>query len=482
MNTAQKIVVGVAIALWVAAVLRITSAANSKLPPTRWTDFRAAEGPLTPPSWPHIHSPRFFDGEAVWAYGYDYGQPPQGAFIRFDLPARRADMLWPLPGSNPRDVMGFAAGAGGDRFVALRGAGEAGPLVVRLAAGGGATPLGYPAGAKEDVIGLAATAEAVELVTGAWDPPVVHRRPLAGGDWTSAPAPPPPCPEGSRCGTDAAQREADGWRLWAVRQPRTAPASGAATVEVLAAAPGGEWAVAQTFPAPAAAYEGGELARLTRLERGVGGGVFLGGDAGDLVLERRDGAWAPFAAPTVAGTRLDVPDFVVTARGLEWIPEVETPRGAQRVRGRWLALRASAEGYRLGSLDTGGGPPLSDDGWLDSDPALVPARDGGFWVLGAFGTHVRVDDELERTDAPGFFERVALLYDNFRRLARYNDFWLSLPVLKMAVLPVVLGLLPLFTVVSLVARRRRWLPGLALLYVVLAGPSFYWFWRLTNWI
>ncbi len=480
MNTTQKVAVGVAVALWVAAVWRITSAANSRLPPTRWTDFYTAAGPLEPPSWPHCHSPRLIDGEHVWSWCRRDAPDDYQGFVRFDLPDRRAELLWPFAEQDGQDaltVAAYAPGPAGDRFVAFGGPGGGQPAVARLAAEGGATLLGYPPGAPAQPIALWTDGRTVELLTGSWEPPVLHRRPVAEGSWASTPLPPPPCPPAASCRVEAGQREPGGWRLWAVRQPRGEGAAAA----LLERAPNGEWAVLQELPADAAPPEGGIL----RLDRSQGGGVLIGLSPGDRLLERVDGAWQPFTPPAVADTGLDVPDYRVEGEALAWTPDVHTPRDAQRVRGRWLMLRSTDAGYRLGSVDGAGGAPLSDDGWLASDPVLVPTPDGGFWVLGAFGTFVRVNDELDRIDAPGFFERVGLLYDDFRRLAWYNDFWLHLPLLKKAALPVVLGLLPLFGVVALFAgrgRRARRLATLSLVYILLAGAFYYWFWRLNAWI
>ncbi|MBI2395105.1 MAG: hypothetical protein HYV09_36380 [Deltaproteobacteria bacterium] len=478
MPTPHRILLVIAAALWLAAVARLTYVSGARLPPTRWTDFHAPGGPLDPPSWPHCHSPRAVVGEQVWGSCSQIGPRGFAGFVRFDLRARRADMLWPLE-RLATPAAAFAPGPGGDLIVAARRSDEHG--VFRLHAAGGVTALGQPPSSTGETIALALVGDGVELVTGGWQPPAIHRRALDGGSWSSQSLPPPPCGSDRRCVVDAARRTDGGWRVFAVRSAREGAAK--ATIEILEWTSGAEWRVVHEAPDPP--HPSGDQAPLARtaLERSPGGGVtFAGFLDGGRVFEQRNDDWSELTVPFASsGTIREGPPDLVFGPRPRWTPSVLAGGTAQRLGDAWIELVGEDRRFRARRVGGELGPPLTDDPWIGSDPVLVPADGGGFWILGAFGSHVRLDAHLARADAPRFFERIALLYENFRRVRSYNDFWLEARPLKMAVLPAVLGLFPLGVAVALAARRPRWLATIAVAYVGVAAAFGWWFWRLTAW-
>lgn len=488
----HTVLVALAAVVWLAAVGRLVYVAIARPAPTRYAAFHSTEGRVASIDWPHCNSPRIIDGSRVWAYcrGTNPASPFLDGFARFDLPGERADLLWPTE-IRDRRLFAFALTAGRDPLVAYEADGGVFE-VLRLRDAGGVDVLGAPAGeaARSEPIAMAVVGETVEVVTGGYVAPVVHRRPLGDGAWTSEPLFDEPCEEGNVCRTAAARLAADGWHVYRTRWPAIAPAEGAPTLEILESTGGASARVVQRIPLDRdRAYretDGSAWRGQVFLERSVGGGVTYGASLDqDHVFEWQDGAWTPFvplAGAFDGGERIDVPDFLAVDGALRWLPSVGFGPHAVRVDGRWLAVRAPQGRQSVGPLGGPEGPNVAEDGWLTGDPALFPAEDGDLWWLGAFGTFVRVDGQtFARVDTPLFFERVALLYENFHRLAAFNDFWLETPAAKAAVLPIVLLLFPLGAALAVGARRSQWLPAVAGVYLVLAGSSAWWFWRLTGW-
>jgi hypothetical protein len=211
------------------------------------------------------------------------------------------------------------------------------------------------------------------------------------------------------------------------------------------------------------------------------------------VFERGDPGWWPIAAPPgVDSPGPDEVDGLLGPSGLSALP-----RFAQggvvwtRVPAGWIGIRASADGPSALRPTGSRGGLLATSRWLSAEAHLVPADDGGLWLLGAFGTFVQVGPDLARADGLGPVERVTRLYADFGRLRRFDDFYLEYPELKMAVLPLVLLLWPLLATLLYVPLRRIQLPHwegrhqlcyrvAAWFYVPLAGAAAWWFWLLTT--
>jgi hypothetical protein len=474
MSFGRLALVLLALAGWGLMVCRFVFAAAGNAPPTRFADYHTADGLLYPPAWPHCSSPRLIHGERVWAACHQPHTHPSG-FVRFDLGARRADLLWPRDGPSTSALL-MALGPGEDLIVLAE---ESGDLeVLRLHAEGGISSLGHPDDGHHRMIGLAVVGDAVEAVSGSGAAAMIHRRPLSDSGWSTRPLPDLSCPM-DRCRCEVATRERDGWRIFGVARPGgEEPASSTARIVEWTEATG--WHVVQDVDVRASRDEHDRFEPF--LDRSLGGGTAVSWS--DSVLERRNGIWAPLETPVpAAGTRHERSDLMVVDGTL-----VPTHRLSgkgeelwQRVDDRWFVTRWQDLGYRLEAPAESLGQPIGDDPWL-ATTTFVPDGSGGFWLLGAFGTHVRVGPDLARVDAPGVLERVGLLYVNFRRLAWYNDFWKDAQLLKRLAIPLGLGFLPVGFGVCFALRRRRLLPAVAASYLLVLMVFGWWIWRLLAWL
>jgi hypothetical protein len=157
----------------------------------------------------------------------------------------------------------------------------------------------------------------------------------------------------------------------------------------------------------------------------------------------------------------------------------------------WMGLGYEVDGARgdlyLHRLDGTRGPPIVDWGWIDGGSVVVPASRGQLWLLGAFGSHVRVDPgSLRRIGGTSLRERLRDFDARFDQLGRYSDWYTDGAWRKRSVIPLVLLGLPVCLVTALVvwAVRRRGagalFGGLGLAYLALALLSLPLFWEVTG--
>ncbi|MCA9671109.1 MAG: hypothetical protein KC503_36175 [Myxococcales bacterium] len=238
-----------------------------------------------------------------------------------------------------------------------------------------------------------------------------------------------------------------------------------------------------------------------------GAGLLLGAASGLLRDTREAPPFVPHgsqwrALPMPDGYRAGdtiALDYVLDAAGrAHALPRVARLNTVRVEPGEWIRLGGGADRGHEAWLERRAprktdGPAILARLWLGKSLRLLPvdkAHGGGLLLLGRHGVALaRVDHKtLERRDAPGFFERLAMLFhDDCAK--RQRGFYDELAWLKMASVPFVLLALPLlFLPFSMLAYRRRlagrapgYLPVLVP-YLVGAAALAPWYWKLTSFI
>jgi len=424
--------------------------------------------------------------------------PWKTGVIRFDLANRRADMLWPFPDQTHHMLHGFAKHPDGEVAVVSR----MDMKVYRLGAAGGVTDLEFPVPHKagDSIVGLAWVGDDLEVVSNGRSQPLLNRHEADGG-WISEPLSQPECRESHECTLQAAARESDGWRLWFVHQPSKIAIGDRPEAEIVEVAPGhpprrmAKFTLDSNRDYYRASDGSGRASRRQFLDRSTGNVVFLAyRDELDEPWELDGDQWRRRTLPEGwiphAGDHHHREDYVVRPNRLEPLPSWGDNRFLRRVGDRWIETSPRNRDFTLRLVNGQPGPILTSDRWISSRTLIAPANGGGYWLLGAYGTFVKADADLARADAPGFFERTLLLYNNFHHLAWYNDFWLDVVWLKMCILPLLLLfpiiVLAVVVVIRLVRRQRPTGPLVttlfpyAIAYVLAWGGLGWWFWKLTG--
>ena len=157
-------------------------------------------------------------------------------------------------------------------------------------------------------------------------------------------------------------------------------------------------------------------------------------------------------------------------------------------RGVWLEERAAdaaATLVRRGPLVLGRQAKLLN--LSNYSAPLVPAPDGGYWLMGRHGETLSIGPDLQRRDVPGPLARFGFLFADFP--GPYgDDLHTDWPQLKRLALGWPLCALPLLALGLLLRGRldradaaergARWRRA-ALLYLVLALLSAPWFWQAS---
>ncbi len=406
---------------------------------------------------PHCHGPALAVGDAIWRtceYSLQHQGAPGGGFIRFDLAKAEARMDWRLRDEAVHGEVQAAAWAEDGLRVALRGG-----SVLRLKPESGVEVLAEQA---ERVVAVVPDAVVVDANPRVRDV-AVEVRPFDGGEVVALP--PLECPVSHVCRAQRAERGPNGWTVWYSRE-----APEATTLELLRAAPGEAPTVVQALPidrdtSPLGAKLDGRL--LAFDDRGI---AVRQGGAWAYLNPGADGEarWA-FAQTAVVdgdGLRLFAPAF-----------EVDFGPVVRFMDGDW---------HRFARLDGGlavDGRPLDADArWLGPSSVLAPAEGGGFWLLGAFGTHIRLDAGFTRTDTLSLPARLWRVIERFGFLRSYNDLYLfGAPVKIAGYLLTLFGLPPLLLLGFALRRRRpRALPTVAALWSLAVVGFGWWFWQLTR--
>jgi hypothetical protein len=349
-----------------------------------------------------------------------------------------------------------------------------------------------------NIAGMAWVGDALELVNDHGDTVLVHV--FQDGAW-AAPRPvtrPAPCGDQRwLCVLQLAYHGDEGWRLLyaTVRRQITDPDT--VRINMLLADESGTTFTTRARPVPLS-YLGTDLYTLQG-EQLIRLGYFVDRAPGNVVnwtvgsppLLWSDDIWFRMKVPFPT-TSLDHGDYQVRRDGLRWIPVMRYPQHAWQL-DRWLKVQSSPEGPTLAELGGTPGPVLtSNTAFLEKggiQTSVLPAPDGGYWVLGPYGSYLKVDESLARVDGLNLLERVRRAFDNFGRYRPYNEnFYRNLALLKALAFPVVLLALPWGYLLAVLARQtpRFQLPWIALLvrvsafYLILATIFMWWFWETMD--
>ena len=466
-----RITVTVAAALWILAWVRVGVQVATEPAPSHAVHYVGLHAEPNDGRMPHCHGPILAEGDALWRsceYRLDFGEPPGGGLVRFDLAARTARMDWRL-GDDPSGAELEAAALVSDGLLVLT---RRGHRLLHLGFEGGVQARGT---VDLPLVALHPDAVVVDraIEVSRAEPEV---RPFDG---PALALPVLNCEPTEVCAARGAWRDDGGWIVWYTRMRPDAR-----QVEILRARPGGVPVVVQRLPY--AAEDGRVLAPLDMAPAGR-----LVRFPSDGPMARLEGdTWRPALPPPDEHGLPASPDLDVGADqtyallpggGLRWHAPLYAPffprDFTQRFRlldDRWRVLRLEDD-----RLTIDGRPLDADPRWLSSDSALAPASGGGQWLMGPFGTHVHLDGDLRRTDVPGLAARVWAVVGRFDRLRVYNDLYLDFAPLKIAGYLLVLFGFPLALLVGLVRRRRALLVACGA-YVVLACANAWWFWLLTR--
>lgn len=119
-------------------------------------------------------------------------------------------------------------------------------------------------------------------------------------------------------------------------------------------------------------------------------------------------------------------DYELAPGKLVALPRNQIGNDVERVRGRWIRHTYDHDAW-LEDVETGArGSPITSRFWLDPGFKVLPATDGGMWIMGSLGkVFLHVDQSLERTDHLTFGERMSRLYKH-DKAKQNSDFDLTI--------------------------------------------------------
>jgi hypothetical protein len=484
---------------WI-AWMRLFTVAVLNPSPVRYFTFITDQGTLNP-FRQECNGPSFAEEDVAWRFcAYDARagrttlESGRWGLVRFDLAKGEATLRWPLPETATDQILALARSPAGD--LATVWGSPALSAAYLILHEGGVVPLGIPPGAPAQVFGLAWDSQVLELATLDGGTVTIFRN--ESGIWKESRLVPPPetCGPGTICALQVARRDTAGWRfLYAAAQAEIGSPE-AAEIQVLLDDEHGATSMLGTIPfadLDPSQYrldDSGRLAGLGALfDRAPGGAVNWAVDAAPYVLH--GGTWERVTVP-VSEASFYFSNYQIEPGGLRWIPGLRYPQRGWQVN-QWVTVMASDSGVALASLSGTPGPTLArDSSFLLSAGAMtvvLPASDGGYWVLGPYGAYLKASLSLERTDGLSFFERIERAAENFGRLGAVNQgFYRGWRALKLAAFPLVLLSLPFSYLMVFFVRQSRkntraWITLLlqvSAIYLILAAVFIWWFWKMTG--
>jgi hypothetical protein len=501
MRTAGRLSLILALLVWLGALGRLGWIFLTEPPPARAVTFVTPRGVLEEEQPPPCAGSAFALGQHVWQI---CRRSAGTALVRFDLERGLGEIFWPL-GAGAKGARGPALSAlarhrKGDLAVATTG-GE----LLQVLQTGGMRRLGR----ARRVAGMAWVGDRLELVEGGDAGPVIRSH-TRGEGWSTRAAPGvPPAETGQAVRLELAYRSGGRWNFLFVRVPRDARPGQAVKVDLLQGTERQAPMVVETVQLRGrfrldGRGRAGILAAV--VDPAPGGAVIPSEVLPALPLRRDRERWSPVALPlSHKRGRFWHFDYKAEPQGLRSIPRTASEPLAFFVRGLWLEL-AGERTVRLrkvggrgggssdssdssdGSRHGGSGPALTRRQWLSPGIRVLPAADGGYWVLGANSRrYIKVDASLRRADTQ-------LLWDRVTRALRHppppgaDTIPDGLAPVRRLVLPVVVLLFPLLVLVLLLVGRSRRAGGrsrrfllASLLYLLCSGGLGWWFWQLSAW-
>jgi hypothetical protein len=503
------------------AWMRFFTAAASNPSPVRYMDFVTENG-VQHPFRQECVGPAFIETDAVWRYCQyetraataitavsEAGEAGQWGLVRFDLKAGQGLMQWPMPEPPDAQILALAPAPTGDLTVAWGSPDLTGIYVIQRE--GAVESLGVPPDVSV-IAGLMwiaaddATARGpiLELVAqGESDRFVIFAHDVSGGagEWRVAREfTLPPCRAEMLCDFQIARYGERGWQFISAEVPVMVDDPAETQIDFVQRDVAGRSQVvgaiklAELDPDQYTLDESGDLIRLSPL---------FDQSPANLINWSMDAAPLVFANDFVR--RLEVPhpdasfyfsNYEIEGDHLRWIPGLRYPDFGWHM-GEWMTLQAGEEGVVLAHYggESGGetGEPLTTDTTLikqESQTCVLPASEGGYWILGPYGAYVKADPSMDRADSLNVFERIGRAFDNFGSLGpvQNDSFYREQRALKMAAFPLMLLSLPAGYLLVVFVRQTRpntraWLTVLlqvSLVYVVLATIFFWWFWEMTG--
>ncbi|NDJ78806.1 MAG: hypothetical protein GYB65_21355 [Chloroflexi bacterium] len=519
LDTTTILIFSIAFVVCGVAWMRFFWVTASNPSPVRYVEYADAQGTLDPFVQDCAPGPSFIEDDAIWRFcSYADAEddpsaqlqevstqngvrpPEQWGLVRFDLEAGEASLLWPLDVAADSQILALARAESGDLAVAWGSASDQMTAVYRIDPAGGAERLeGLPEDLTGRVSGLAWSARGLELVIGETDPLVVLVH--DGSAWHD-PEPvigPADCGPETLCKLQMAHLDADVWYYLFTSAPVQVDDPAATEVQILRGPSGGPFDVVDSLILADLGgdqytlSDEGQLLRIGDLfDRAPGNVINWSLSAEPFLLH--GGTWEQVVSPE-NNASFYFSNYEVSTGSLRWIPGLNSSSQLRAWQiDQWLTLKSSGDGIVVLELDGETGETLTtDDSFLENAGAqtsILPASNGGYWLLGPNGAYVRVSESLERADQLNILERVKRAYENFGRFETYQDgnYYREQKALKMAAFPLVLLSLPAgYVLVFFVAQARRnkraWVPLLArisAIYLVVATVFMWWFWELMD--
>jgi hypothetical protein len=500
------------------AWMRFFAVAAINPSPTRYVTFVTENGALDPFRQECV-GPAFIDGDVVWRYCEytthngirpvsDSQSVDQWGMVRFDLNAGEALLHWPLPESPDTQILAVAPLPEGDLVVAW-GSPDLG-AIYRVKRGGGVQPLGVPPD-TDAITGLmwvkTEDGAALELLaqpaTGSeQDQFVVFAHDLSGESWREdRTITLPPCGSDKiLCQFQLARYGERGWEFVIASAPVQITDRAAVQIdfnqldETMRGLRVGSIDLAELDPSQYTINEAGDLIRLDSLF-----------DQAPANLINWSVDAAPLVFPNDFARRLEAPypdasfyfsNYEITGDHLHWIPGLRYPIFSWYMDKR-ITLQAGEDGvvlvHHADSASGKSGEALTKNAALikqRSQTCVLPASDGGYWILGPDGAYLKADESMSRADSLNVVERVWRSFENFGTLqpVQNESFYREQRALKMAAFPLVLLSLPMGYLLVMFVRQTRpntraWIKLLlqvSALYVLLATIFFWWFWKMTG--
>ncbi|MBN1562524.1 MAG: hypothetical protein JXA10_01705 [Anaerolineae bacterium] len=511
-TTLTIIVFALAFVICGMAWLRFFTVAATHPSPVRYMEFVTETGT-------HLHfqqeciGPAFIEIDAVWRY-CEYEE--QWGLVRFDLAAGEALMQWPLPEAPDAQILALAPSPTSDDFVIAWGSPDL-SAIYHIKRAGGVVSLGVPPDVTT-ITGLmwleADAGGGVELLTpqesttataSEQDQYTIFTHDLAAesaSEWLAARTfTHPVCGwDGYTCVFQLARYTERGWGFISAAIPTQIDDPAAVQVdfnqidETMRGLRIGSVDLVDLDPGQYTISDSGALLRLdTLFDQAPANRINWAMDAAPLTFPNDFARIFESPSPDAS---FYFSNYAIMDDHLRWIPGLRYPAFSWYM-DEWVTLQTGEDGVVLAHYTdpahTEAGDTLTTDAAFIKQSAqtcVLPASDGGYWILGPNGAYLKADEVMSRADSLNVIERVQRSFENFGTLEAVQDdaFYREQRALKMAAFPLILLSLPVGYLLVAVVRQTRpktrtWITLLlqvSAIYVILAAIFFWWFWEMTD--
>ena len=448
-TTLTAILFSIAFVVCGIAWMRFFAVTATNPTPVRYMNFVTEIGTQNPFRQECI-GPAFVEADAVWRYcqyedqsatmpALDSQHAEQWGLVRFDLDAGQAVMHWPLPEAPDAQILALAPSPDSGDLVVAWGSPDL-SAIYRIKRDGGVESLGVPPNV-DAITGLSWVDSdeglTLELVARTEPDQFVIFAHDFTGEWHEARNfTLPSCAWPDRlCSFQLARYGERGWGF--ISATVSVGVGDIAEVRVdfnqhdekMRGLSVGSINLDELDPRQYTINEDGELTRL--------GTLF---DQSPANLINWSMATAPLVFTNDFARRLDAPhddasfyfsNYAIEGDHLRWIPGLRYPEFGWYM-GEWVTLQAGENGVVLAhyadssAASSGGesGDPLTTDTTFikqGSQTCVLPASDGGYWILGANGAYVKADESMGRADKLNVADRLQRSFENFGALESVQD-------------------------------------------------------------